>query len=200
MVKTKGERTREEIVARAATVFNFRGYARASIADILEATGLEKGGLYNHFSSKDELALAAFDYSARVMEERHRLARLGRVGARETLRAFLDVFRETAERSTIKGGCPLLNTAVEATNNHPRLRERARSAFERLHGRLEDIVATGVAAGELHGSVDPSAVATLFICSLEGAVMLSRLHRDDVHMQRVVDHLGNYVDSLMPTA
>ena len=60
---TKGERTRQRIVELAAPVFNRQGYAGASLRDLIGATGLEKGGIYNHFGSKEQLALEAYDYA-----------------------------------------------------------------------------------------------------------------------------------------
>ena len=60
---TKGERTRQKIVETAAVLFNQRGFAGCSMGDIVEASGLEKGTLYGHFSTKEELALYAFDYA-----------------------------------------------------------------------------------------------------------------------------------------
>jgi TetR/AcrR family transcriptional repressor of nem operon len=55
MVK-KGERTRRVIVEKAAALFNTRGYFGSSINDLMREMGLQKGGIYNHFSSKEELA------------------------------------------------------------------------------------------------------------------------------------------------
>ncbi|HKF91597.1 MAG TPA: TetR/AcrR family transcriptional regulator, partial [Acidimicrobiia bacterium] len=43
----KGEATRRLILERAAPVFNKRGYAGASMSELVEATGIEKGGIYN---------------------------------------------------------------------------------------------------------------------------------------------------------
>jgi len=59
----KGQLTRENIIAKAAPIFNTKGFAAASMTDVMHATGLQKGGLYNHFETKDELLLAAFDYA-----------------------------------------------------------------------------------------------------------------------------------------
>ena len=58
---SKGEQTRERILARSAQLFNRQGYSGSSLSDIMRETGLEKGGIYNHFSSKEQLALEAFD-------------------------------------------------------------------------------------------------------------------------------------------
>jgi len=62
-VKSKGAETRQRIIAEAAPLFNQRGYEGCSIQDIMSATGLEKGGIYRHFESKEELAAEAFDYA-----------------------------------------------------------------------------------------------------------------------------------------
>src|ERR1700681_1203561 len=60
---TKGEQTRRKIVAAAAPIFNQCGYEGSSLNDLMEATGLKEGGIYRHCSSKEELAVAAFDYT-----------------------------------------------------------------------------------------------------------------------------------------
>ena len=66
----KGEQTHQMIVARAAQVFNRQGYFGSSLDDLMHATGLKKGGIYNHFHSKDELALEAFDYAVEAVWQR----------------------------------------------------------------------------------------------------------------------------------
>src|ERR1700730_14291560 len=61
----KGEQTRQEIIRKAAPVFNQRGFDGAALSDLMKATGLEKGGIYRHFDSKEMLAAEAFDYAWR---------------------------------------------------------------------------------------------------------------------------------------
>ena len=61
----KGEQTRQEIIRKAAPIFNQRGYHGAALSDLMKATGLEKGGIYRHFDSKEQLAAEAFDYAWR---------------------------------------------------------------------------------------------------------------------------------------
>jgi len=62
----KGEQTRQEIIRKAAPIFNQKGYAGAALSDLMRATGLEKGGIYRHFESKEELAGDAFDHAWKV--------------------------------------------------------------------------------------------------------------------------------------
>jgi len=59
----KGEETRRRIVTEAAVLFNQRGFDGGSISELMKTTGLEKGGIYRHFSSKEEIAAEAFDYA-----------------------------------------------------------------------------------------------------------------------------------------
>src|SRR5260370_38097521 len=59
----KGEQTRREIIRKAAPIFNQRGYDGAALSDLMRATGLEKGGIYRHFESKQQLAAEAFDHA-----------------------------------------------------------------------------------------------------------------------------------------
>ena len=49
---SKGEETKTRILQQAAELFNQQGYAGSSIADIMRVTGLQKGGIYNHFKNK----------------------------------------------------------------------------------------------------------------------------------------------------
>lgn len=54
----RGEETRTRILTAARTLFAEQGYQGTSIADVLAATELTKGGFYFHFASKAELAFA----------------------------------------------------------------------------------------------------------------------------------------------
>ena len=193
---SKGDTTRRSIVERVAPLFNPRGYFGSSMGDLVRETALEKGGIYNHFGSKEELALAAFDYSTGVMRERFDAALEGRTGAMEKLLAVVGVLGGIVEEPPVRGGCPVLNTAVEADDAHPALKERARGVATDWLRLVGSIVKEGVRLGELEDGVDPREVASVVVATLEGAVMLSRLHEDPAHMESAVRHLEAYLRSL----
>lgn len=193
---SKGERTRQRIVAQAAPVFNTYGYSGTSMAELTRATGLEKGGIYNHFPSKEALALAAFDYAVGVVGERIGAAVAGKERAADRLLAMVGFFADYVERPPVAGGCPILNTAVEADDTEPALRARAQAAMTELQKLIGVTVKQGVARGELRPDADPRAVAAVLTATLEGAIMLGRLYQDPAQMQHVVAHLTAYVESL----
>lgn len=193
----KGERTRRRIVESAAGVFNTKGYFGSSMGDLVRETGFEKGGIYNHFGSKEQLACEAFDYAAGIMRERFEAALEGREGALERLFAIVDVLGGLPEDPPVAGGCPVLNTAVESDDAHARLKEKARDAMSGWLRLVGSIVKEGVRDGEFRPDTDPRETASVVVATLEGAVMLSRLYDDPSHMRRVLDHLKGHLESLV---
>ena len=192
----KGEKTRERIIELAAGVFSKRGFFGASMADLLQATGLQKGGLYNHFQSKEQLALESFDWAVSRIERRYQRALHGVDNAADRLLAIVNVIRGLIADTKLPGGCPILTTAIEADDTMPALRDRAREAMTRWQKLIGSNVKAGVASGELRPDADPYEVATIVTATLEGAVFLSKLYGDDAHMHRAVDHVAAYVRGL----
>lgn len=194
----KGKETRRHIVARAAPVFNTHGYSGTSMSELLKATGLEKGGIYNHFASKEALALAAFDYAIEQSAERFQIALADKAHARERLLAIVESFARYVDDPPIPGGCPIINTAVEADDTVEPLRLRAQSAMTDLQKLIGSTVKRGVQAAELRADADPYRVAAIITALIEGAVVISRLYGDRTYVEHAVAHLADYIDTLMP--
>lgn len=195
--RTKGARTRQRIIERAAALFNTSGVAASSMSDVTRACKIERGGLYNHFASKEELSLAAFDYAAELVHKRLVDASDAQSDPVRKLGAMIGVYRYVAQSPLLPGGCPLLNAAIEADDTNPVLRNRVRKAMNGWRALLvracEDAVATKRLA-----RVDPDAFATMVIAALEGGVMLSSLYRDPKHMHAVEGQLQSWIASFEP--
>ena len=190
-----GELTRENIIRQAAALFNQQGFAGASMSDIMQATGLQKGGIYRHFESKEALALEAFDYAVQQMAGRFTAALDGRENAVDRLHAIIDVFARLHDDPPVPGGCPMLNTAVETSDgSNPALRDRARTAMDGLRTLIRQTVRKGIPRGEVRADVDGDELGTLLISTLEGGVALSRLYGDGVHLRRASDAMRRYLD------
>ncbi|MGB3515723.1 MAG: TetR/AcrR family transcriptional regulator [Elainellaceae cyanobacterium] len=192
----KAAETKLTIIRQAADVFNQQGYAGSSMADIMQATGLKKGGIYNHFASKDELAIAAFEFAVHQVSRRYIQVLKDHRGAIARLKAVVHTFVTNLDDPPIQGGCPLLNTAIESDDTHPVLRQRAQAAMNNWRKLIGRIVEKGVAAGDLPPEIQADGVATLLIATLEGALMLTQLYGDRIHLQRVQAHLNDYIDQL----
>ncbi len=190
---SKGKKTRQRIVAEAAALFNQRGFDGSSMSDLMKATGLEKGGIYRHFATKEELATEAFDFAWQAATDA-RMHDIDSVpNSVDKLKRFIGNFVE--RRPSIPGGCPLLNMAIDADDGNPVLRDRARKALHQWQDRLSKIVSDGISRKEIGHHVNPKKLALLIIGGLEGALMISRLERNRDALADAQSHLEDFLES-----
>src|ERR1700682_693500 len=190
----KGEQTRREIIRKAAPIFNHKGYEGAALSDLMRATGLEKGGIYRHFESKQELAGEAFDYAWGIaLDTRFE----GTDQIPNTIDRLKQIVRNFRDRRAglVPGGCPLLNTAVDSDDGNPRLRAKARQALSSLLDRLQSIAEEGKRRGEVRADIDSAKLATLIASTLEGSIMISRLQKKEEPRDLAVRHLEEYLET-----
>ena len=191
---SKGEKTRDKIIRKAAAVFNQHGYSGTSLSELMEETGLEKGGIYRHFESKEDLAVAAFDYAWSEIKQR-RLTILNEIPTPlGKLRGMIDSF--AVKPSAVPGGCALMNTAIDADDGNPVLRAHAREALHEWLGYLEGLVQQGINEGEISAKASLASIASIIIATLEGSLMMSRLTGDRTSMTHARAHLHKMLDSV----
>lgn len=160
--------------------------------DISAATGLEKGSLYGHFGTKEELAAEAFDYAW----SETCAARVGNLGDVSNSVDKLKLHVENvASKPTFAGGCPMLNTALDSDDGNLTLRRRAESAMRGWIGFLADLIREGQLKKEIRASVDPEGLAALIISLLEGALVSSKLQRSSSAMIFASQHLKAHLES-----
>jgi len=190
----KGEQTRQEIIRKAAPLFNRRGYDGAALSDLMRATGLEKGGIYRHFDSKQQLAGEAFDYAWKLALDTRFEGTQEISNTVDRLKQMVRNFRDRRAH-LVPGGCPLLNTAIDSDDGNPKLRGRAQRALSSWLGRLRSIVEEGQRRGEVRSNVDPLELATLIVGTLEGSLMVSRLQRKEDSRDLACRHLEEYLET-----
>lgn len=160
--------------------------------DVSAATGLEKGSLYNHFATKEALAVAAFDHAwAQTCS-----ARAGNLdqalNSVDKLKLHVANF---VSRPSFPGGCPMLNTVLDADDGNAALRRRAEGAMRDWVGLLADMIRAGQARREIRSSVKPEELAILMISLLEGAFVSSRLQGSRDALVLTQQHLENHLES-----
>jgi TetR/AcrR family transcriptional repressor of nem operon len=153
---------------------------------------LQKGGIYRHFASKEELAAEAFDYIWGAVWKSRQADVDAQAGGLEKLKQFIANFVE--HRSPVAGGCPVLNTAVDADDGNAVLRSRVAKALRTWVELLASFVAEAQEKGAARGDVEPKAVATLVVASLEGALMMSRIQLSEEPLRQIQVHLNGHLD------
>jgi TetR/AcrR family transcriptional regulator, transcriptional repressor for nem operon len=190
------QQTKQQIIETAAILFNQNGYVGTSIAEIMRLTGVGKGGIYSHFRNKDEIAIAAFDYTLNsiIQAVMHNVEQQNT--AIDRLIAFVDTFRGFTTQPIGVGGCPILNTAVESDDTHPELRLHVQQAVNQILALIGSIIELGIRQGEIVANTDIEQVSTVIFATIEGAIMISKLYGNDLYLDRSIAHLHQYIRDL----
>ena len=196
-MRHKDDNKHQAICDAAIELITKNGFADTSMSKIAKAANVSPATIYVYFESKEALAVEAFDFAVELVRERFRTALVGRERAVERLLAIVGVFRSMIDDPPLPGGCPVLNTAIEADDTNPPLRARARQVMDEWQELIIRVASKGIRTGELRPEADPAALATVITATLEGAVMLSKLYGDSVHMRRAVDHLTMHIQLLI---
>ncbi len=193
---SKADKTRRFIVKEAAALFNQQGYAGTSMKDIMEVTGLTKGGLYGNFKSKEEIAIASFEYAVAAVKKE--VAKRTHVieNSLDKLKGVVYYYKENLFTPTIDGGCPILNTSIEADDNNPVLREKVLEALDYWQDRIVLTIKYGHERKEIKKGVDAKEFASLFISTLEGGIMMSRIYKNQTHFDVICKQLLKMIEEI----
>ena len=195
----KSDVTRQLIIEKTAPVFNRKGYAGTSLNDLTLATGLTKGSIYGNFSGKDEVALAAFEYNLAQITTVIAEKAANEQTASGKLLAYAESYSALFPTISAAGGCPILNTSVEADDTHPALRKKAADAIRSWKKQLEQIINKGIETKELRNDIIPEQTAITMIAMIEGAIMVSRVCNNNnyfsIAMHQVKQMIANLEQS-----
>lgn len=201
---TKSEKTRQMIIQKAAALFNQKGFAGTSMQDIMDATEMSKGGIYGNFKKggktkegvKLEIALAAFEHSVNFIT--NEIGRRTRIidNNVDKLKAVLYFYKERMFDMPIEGGCPIMNTSIEADDNHPALKKKVIAALDIWHSRIVHTINKGIKNEEIKAETNPEEFAILFIGMIEGGIMMARLKNDVTYFNAMAHQLLSVIDEI----
>ncbi len=162
---------KDRIIHESLRQFSTKGFMSTSISDILESVGTSKGGLYNHFKSKEELFGAALSEARRIWRERN-LAGLDQLARPlDKIKKLLENYRDRylADSENFPGGCIFVTLAVELNDQQPHLAQEVNEGFERFKGMIKRLLDQEQEAGNLREGIDTGAVAEMIFSGILGA-------------------------------
>ncbi len=200
----KSQKTRNLIIEKAAVLFNQKGFHGTSMKNIMDATGLTKGGIYGNFKKegvdkkgvKEEIAIAAFEYAVSYVGEQIRVRTSVVDRMIDKLKTVVYFYKERILNPPVDGGCPIMNTSIEADNNIPALRKKVVEAMNYWRYGIAKTVSIGKQQGEIREDVDADLFAIRFIGTLEGGIMLSRIYKDTEQFNAMAGQLLDMIESI----
>ena len=165
------------VLDRAMETFWRRGYEATSIDDLVAATGVKRGSLYNAFGDKEGLFLAAFErYRQRVLTP---IAdALDRPDALAGIEAMVDTQLRIAAAADGPCGCLVVNTAMETAGRDDRLARRMREEMATVETAIYRALLWAQGDGALAAGLDLRALARFLAATLRTLSMTHRITGD----------------------
>ena len=188
------EQTRQRIITQSTELFNTKGYQATSLSDITQATQLTKGAIYGHFQNKEDISVAAYEFASNAIMEMLRAVIRQAPTAPEKLKAVAAHYLQYVLNPPIKGGCPIINTAVEADDNFPQLRIKAIRSIGIIRDSIKKILHRGIREGQISKNCPVDDFATKYYAAIMGAIVISRVEGDANSYQTVYRQLCKEID------
>jgi AcrR family transcriptional regulator len=196
-MESKGTRTRRHIIEKSLQLFSVKGFYNTSISDIQEATGLTKGGLYGHFTSKEDIWYAVYDEAVTIWKNIVFKDMRSNTGPLERIVTFIENDLEDYLGSDVfDGGCFFLNMLVELSGQSAAMSKRILSGFVRLSKLMQTWLEEAGKNGMLKEGLDYKEIANFIVISLNGAAALYISSRDALILEQTVNQLQFYIRQL----
>lgn len=188
--------TRQTLLAAATARFREAGYVATSVDDICAAAKVSKGAFFHHFKSKEEVALAALEQWKTMSAGMDAGAPFHAIeDPTQKLLGCLDFYIQFFAGQQRLTACLAGITAQEVADTHPGLRDAANGCFCAGAGRMEPLIAA--AAKQQGKELDAHALATLFVTTLQGSLLLARAGQNPQLIPESLRHYRAYLASLL---
>jgi TetR/AcrR family transcriptional regulator, transcriptional repressor for nem operon len=192
----KGDISKEFIIEASMPIFNTNGYNGTSLQQIMDKTGFTKGGIYRHFDNKEALAAAAFSLAYKKMKAAYFEAFDASDAGAARLLKFLELMKTFLLRPPVKGGCPILNSSTEVDDTNEALRKLVKAAAADWETIMIGFFEAGKQQQQFAPQLDATKEARFMIASIEGAIMLCKLHRNAEYGLAAIDVLSERIRQL----
>ena len=174
---SKGEKTRDHILKTTRRILVTQGFHNTSISAVIEATGVKKGNLYYHFTSKEELGLAVLEDAKDEFFAFLAKALVGHDPIAKIINSCKAIFAEQKKNNFV-GGCLFGNTALEMIDSNEKFSGVIQEVFSRWTGLLAEHLDEAQKTRLLPAATNPQILAKTVVATLEGAIMMSRVSKD----------------------
>ncbi|MEU9318301.1 TetR family transcriptional regulator C-terminal domain-containing protein [Streptomyces sp. NPDC048295] len=166
---------REQLIEAAVDYFHEHGFNGSGIKDITDAAGTPKGSFYNHFDSKEAMAVEVMNRYA----DSRQMGMLAdeSVPPVERMRKHFDYLAADLERFDYARGCMFGNFGAELSTQSSVIRDEVDTKLARWASLLAPVLKEARAAGSLKSDMDDPLLARFLVSSWEGVAMLAKVTR-----------------------
>ncbi len=175
---------RDKILRAGLDQFHRVGFNGSSVEDITDLAGVPKGSFYNHFKSKEDLAVEVID---RYVEQGpHALLGDTAIPPLKRLKGYFSALAQEFVDSGYKKGCLLANFSSELADHSGPVRRRLESAFDDWVKKIAGVIKEGQKVGEVDSKLKPEQLAGVLLSAFEGALLRARASGDSAPLKEFV--------------
>lgn len=170
---------RRHVVEVAAQLFLIGGYTYTSMDEVMRESKVSKSNIYYHFKSKDDLLFAVVEYWVKQYESTlFYFLSQNEQTVEERIFAFLDSLCKGISERNYQGGCPFITLYIQCPEHAEQVKSRISRFFIELQPLIAKLFEQGIQKNEFRTTIQPEQAASLFITSMEGALMLAETRHD----------------------
>lgn len=190
---------KEKIILEACRLFSLKGYMSTSIQDVMAASGASKGGLYNHFKSKEELFRAVLEHARTIWRERNLRGLEDLESPVERLILLIENYRDNylTDEESFPGGCFFINLSVDLDDQDPGLSKELEKGFTGLRRMILRLLEESKRRGELREGVYVNDIAEIVFAAIMGAAVAYGQEKSATQLNRTVTAVVNFVKGLI---
>ncbi|MEL7051082.1 MAG: TetR/AcrR family transcriptional regulator [Cyanobacteria bacterium J06588_5] len=180
------KRTREDILDSVIGTVHRQGLTATGLSELFKVSGASSGSFYNYFRSKHELGHALIDYEWTLLQQAVLEPATRHVDDPvEQIFWILDKLEAKQLKDPKCGGCLLGNLVVDLVEQDPSFREHLVRVFGEWEGAIALILHQ--AKPQLQPHVEPQTLAAQLIATIEGAMLMGKLHQNQAKLRTGFD-------------
>jgi AcrR family transcriptional regulator len=181
---SKGQRTRDDIVAAAVRLASVRGLEVLSIGMLATETGMSKAGLLAHFGNKQALQLAAVEAARQLVRSHVFEPALQQAPGLPQVREYVRRHLDYIQRRVLPGGCFFTAISVEFDDQDGPVRDSVCQSMAQRDEAVGGMLRRARKLGQLDAGVDVDQLAFELLTMIQGSVVRYLLSRDETILQR----------------
>jgi TetR/AcrR family transcriptional repressor of nem operon len=196
-IETPRHDSKTKLLQAAMNVIRARGYTATRIEDICEAAGVTKGSFFHHFSSKEELAIAAAEYCSEVTSAFFAEATYhNATDPLERLLAYVDLRKAMLRGELAEFTCLAGTMAQEVYATHPAIRDACGESISGHAATLIPDIEAAIRKYGVHGDWTAESLALMTQVAIQGAFVLAKAKQSTAVAAESLDHLRRYLEML----
>jgi TetR/AcrR family transcriptional repressor of nem operon len=189
--------SKTRILQAALSVIRTKGYTATRIEDVCEAAGLTKGSFFHHFSTKEELAIAAADYWSEITSALFADAPYhAPADPVQRVLAYVDFRKALLQGELPEFTCLVGTMTQEVFGTHPAIREACEHSISGHASTLVPDIQAAIEQCGIQADWTAESLALFTQAAIQGAFILAKAKHTREVAAECIDHLRRYLELL----